>query len=85
MRTRTSEPITATELRAQIYRVLDRVLATGKPQRVRRGDRTLVISPEAESPRKRLDLDRLPRRQAINCTPDELVEQGWEDAWKPDL
>lgn len=47
------KPMTATDLRKDIYRVLD----------------------EGE---RRLRLADLPRREALNCTPDELVETSWE-------
>lgn len=78
-----ADPITVTELRADLYRVVDNVLTTGKAQRIRRGDRYLTLQPEGDA--RRLDLDRLPRRTAITCTPDELVEQGFADQWTPDL
>lgn len=74
------KPMTATELRKDIYRVLDEVLETGVPQEVSRGARTLVIVPAGG---QRLRLADLPRREALNCTPDELVETSWE--WSPDL
>ncbi len=77
-----ADPMTATELRANLYRVIDEVLETGRPQRVRRGDQFVLISPE--EPRVRLRLEDLPRRDAIACSPDELVEQSFADAWTPD-
>src|SRR5690349_23891883 len=49
--------MTATELRKDIYRVLDDVLETGIPQEVSRGSRTLMIVPAGG---KRLRLDSLP-------------------------
>lgn len=79
------EPMNATELRKDIYRVLDEVLDTGIPQEIRRGERRLLIV-TAEGPRRpRLRLETLPRRQAINCTPDELIETGWSEEWKGEL
>ena len=39
------KPMTATELREDIYRVLDEVLETGVPQQVTRGSGTLMIVP----------------------------------------
>jgi hypothetical protein len=67
--------MTATELRKDIYRVLDDVLETGVPQEVIRGSRTLMIVPSGGG---RLRLSDLPRREALNCTPEELVETSWE-------
>ncbi len=64
--------LTATELRANLYRVIDEVLATGRPCRVTRGKRAVLI--ETETPRRRkLDLSKLTKRNVLNCTFDELV------------
>ena len=73
-----SRPMTATELRKDIYRVLDDVLETGRPQEVQRGARTLMIVP-VDGPRLRLA--DLPRREALTCSPDDLVETSWEREW----
>lgn len=32
-----------------------------------------------------LDLDKLPRREALNCTPEELIETSWENEWSPEI
>lgn len=47
-------PITATQLRANVYQVLDEILETGMPQEVKRGDSKLVILP-AKSRRRLKD------------------------------
>lgn len=73
-----SHPITATQLRANVYQVLDQILETGIAQEVKRGDSKLVIMPA--NSRRRLK-DR-PRRDGLNCTIDELVATSWE--WNPD-
>ncbi len=75
------KPLHSTALRANIYRVLDRILRTGEPQEVVREGRRLLILPVPEA---RLDLGKLPRREALACSPDELVEISWEDAWSQD-
>jgi hypothetical protein len=49
--------------------ILDNVLETGVPREVLQGSR---------SP---LRLEDLPRREALNCTPEELVETSWR--WEP--
>ena len=72
-----SHPITATQLRTNIYQVLDEILKTGIAQEVKRGDSKLVILP-AKS-RRRLK-DR-PKRNGLNCTVEELVGTSWE--WNP--
>jgi hypothetical protein len=74
-----AKTMTVTELRKDIYRVLDDVLESGVPQEVTRGSRTLMIVPAGG---KRLRLEDLPRREALNCTPDELVETSWN--WAPE-
>lgn len=70
--------LTATELRKNIYRVLDEVLKTGVPREVERKGQVLLIVP-AEPRRRRLE--DLPRRELLNCTFDELVATHWD--WEP--
>ena len=76
--------LTATELRANLYRVIDEVLATGKPCRVTRGKRAVLIQSEKPK-RRRLDLSKLTKRDVLNCSFDELVAISWEKEWKPTL
>ena len=73
-------PLTATELRANVYRTLDEVIKTGRPRTIIRGGNRLIITLERD---RRLRIEDLPERQAIECTPDELVETSWEGEWKP--
>lgn len=75
------KPLTATELRANLYRVLDEVVETGIPQEVRRGERTLLIL-LADPPRRRLA--DLPKREVLACSVDELIATSWQDAWDRD-
>ncbi len=73
--------MTATELRRNVYNVLDEVLATGKPQEIlRQGRKLLIISAE---PGKR-SFASAPKRQILRCSFDELVATSWEDAWNPE-
>ena len=72
--------ITATELRRDVYRILDEVLESGMAREVVRKGRKILITP-AEP--KRLRLQDLPRRRARNCSFDELVATSWEKAWEP--
>lgn len=56
--------ITLTALRKQLFRVADRVLSTGTPVRIRRGERVLTLS--ADAPRRAVSrLGRLKRRDLI--------------------
>jgi len=70
------KPLTATELRANVYRILDEVIDSGRPRTIIRGGSRLLITPEGG---RRFKLEDLPRRKAIDCTPDELVETSWQD------
>ncbi len=72
------KPMTPTELRNDIYRVLDDVLRSGIPQEIIRGSQTLLLVP-AEG--RRLRLEDLPRREALACSPDELVATHWDHEW----
>jgi len=76
-----SASITATQLRQNVYRILDEVLESGRPTEVVRNGRKLLIVPDEP---RRLRLSELPKRQILNCTPDELVATTWEKAWNPD-
>ena len=40
--------LTASKLRANVYRLLDEVLETGKPLEIERNGKTLVITPKEE-------------------------------------
>ena len=73
--------ITASKLRANVYRLLDEVLETGQPLEIERNGRVLVISPKEE----RSFWDRLPRREGfIVGDPDELIHMDWSSEWNPD-
>lgn len=65
-----STQITPTQLRQNVYRILDEVLESGRPTEVVRNGRKLLIVPEEP---RRLRLRELPKRQIMNCTLDELV------------
>lgn len=72
--------ITATELRRNIYKLLDQVIETGEALEIERNGKILRISP----PQGR-DLEKLfPRRDDIyNGDSEELVHMDWSDTWKP--
>ncbi len=75
-----SATVTATELRSNIYRILDEVLDSGRAQEVVRKGRRLLIVP-AEPKRRRLE--DLPRRKITTCSFEELVATSWEHSWEP--
>ena len=74
--------VTASQLRADIYRILDQVAETGIPVEIVRRRRRLKIVPAEDSkPRK---LDRLKARtKALVGDPEALVHLDWSKDWKP--
>jgi hypothetical protein len=73
--------ITASALRANVYRLLDEVLESGRPLEIERKGKVVVIAPKEEQS----IWDRLPRRDgAIVGDPDELVHMDWSAEWNPD-
>lgn len=74
--------VTASELRANVYRLIDEVLETGIPLQInRRGKKLLLTS--AEPVRNRLDLIKT-NPNAIVGDPDDLVHIDWSSEWDPD-
>lgn len=77
---RRGRALSATALRQDLYRVLDRVVATGEPAIVERKGVVLEIVVAARAP----DLGRLPSRpDLIVGDPDELIHLDWSAEWKP--
>jgi hypothetical protein len=69
------------QLRANLYRLLDRVLRTGEPIEIdRAGQKLLLVSKE-----KRGKLHNLTRRDVITGDPEDLVHLDWSKEWKGDL
>jgi prevent-host-death family protein len=74
--------VTPTELRADIYNLLDEVLRTGLPLEIKKDGKLLRIIPVAQ-PDKMQNL--VPRPEVIQGDPDELAELSWEDEVSLDL
>lgn len=74
--------VTATELRTNIYQLLDEVLRSGLPIEVKKGDRKLRIVP-VEKVDKFQNL--VYRPDAIQGDPEELVSLSWEGEVSLDL
>jgi len=73
--------VTASELRQNIYRLLDRVIETGEPLEIeRRGRRLRVIAADRRSKLERL----VPRPDAIVGDPDWFVHVDWSGEWTGD-
>ncbi len=74
-----SKRLTASELRADVYRVLDGVLETGMPVEIERKGRVLKIVEERSASK----LSRLIQRQSLKGDPDDIVHMDWSRYWKP--
>ncbi len=70
--------VTASRLRADIYRMLDRVAATGVPIRIRRKGAFLRVIAD-RTPDK---LANLKSRKVLRCGPEEIVHLDWSGEWK---
>lgn len=71
--------ITASKLRANVYRILDEVLATGVPVEIERKGRLLRVV--AVEPASRLG--RLERRGFVVGDPEALLNLDWSGEWRP--
>lgn len=72
--------VTASELRQNVYRLLDEVLRTGRPLEIERGGRRLRIVP-VEAPAKLSRLSVHPG--TIVGDPEDLVHLDWTHEWRP--
>lgn len=72
--------MSASRLRADIYRILDEVLRTGQPVEIERRGGRLKIEP-IEPPDRLAALDQHP--DAIVGDPDELIHVDWSGEWRP--
>jgi len=70
--------VKASNLRKNIYRLLDLVLETGEPLEIERNGRFLKVVPEL---RKGSKLSRLVRHDCISGDPEEIVHLDWSGEW----
>lgn len=75
--------ITVTELRSNIYKIMDNILTTGQPVEIERAGKILRIIPlvdrHPESKLNRL----ISRPEAITGSPEDFTHFDWSDEWKP--
>ncbi|GAB3739406.1 type II toxin-antitoxin system Phd/YefM family antitoxin [Microlunatus parietis] len=72
--------VSASELRQNVYRLLDEVLDTGMPLEIERGGRRLrIVVADDVSKLSRL----VPHPGTINGDPEELVHVDWSAEWRP--
>ena len=77
----TPRPVSPSELRQNVYRLIDQVLATGEPLEIERKGRRLRLVPS--EPVDRLALIR-PIPDLIAGDPEDLVSSDWSGEWDAD-
>ncbi len=70
--------MTASKLRENIYKVLDRVLTTGVPVEINRKGKVLKIIP----PQGYSKLSKIKKRDVIRGSPQDIVHVDWSGEWK---
>ena len=70
--------ITASQLRQDVYRLLDQVVATGVPLEIQRKGRTLKVVPDPAPEGK---LSSLTPHVCIVGDPEEIVHMDWSGEW----
>jgi PHD/YefM family antitoxin component YafN of YafNO toxin-antitoxin module len=72
--------ITLTQLRANIFKLIDQVLETGTPLEIERKGRRLKIIPEQEVSK----MDKLiARDDFVKGDLDDFIHLDWSDQWRP--
>lgn len=71
----------STELRKNIYRILDQVIDSGIPVPIERKGKRLKIVLEEKTDK----LMNLTKREGLNVKPDEIIDLNWEQEWKPSI
>ena len=71
--------VKATQLRANIFKILDHVAESGETVEVVRKGSVLKITPD----RRNRKLGGLPRRKCVVGDPEDLVHVDWSAAWRP--
>jgi len=74
--------ITATQLRKDVYRLLDQVVTSGEVIEVTRKGKLVRIEPVGGG----YKLESLKAHPSSICgDPDALVHTDWSDGWQPEL
>jgi len=74
------ERLSVSKLRANLYRIVDRVIASGQGVEIVRRGHTLRIEPATES--HPVD-DLRPHPEYLNADPEALVHVDWSGEWQP--
>lgn len=71
--------VTVSELRANIYKTLDRVLASGIPLEINRRGKILTLVP----PSGKSKLNNILKKHGVfNGNPESIVHVDWSKEWK---
>jgi antitoxin (DNA-binding transcriptional repressor) of toxin-antitoxin stability system len=82
--------VSATQLRQNIYAILDEALKTGKPVEIERKGKVLRIVPEIAPNREMIDendlsefprLARLTKKDWFVGNPEDIVHMDWSHEW----
>mgnify|MGYP003980195719 CR=1 FL=1 len=74
-------PITATDLRQNLYKILDEIIRSGNPVEIKRKGSLLKIIPEKNA--KVFDL--LEDHNVIVGDPEDIVHLDWSTNWSEDI
>jgi hypothetical protein len=77
--------ISITQLRANIYNIVDDIIKTEQPVEIERdGVKLRIIAIHPEHPVKTKKIERLIARKEIMVgDPEDYVHIDWSDEWKP--
>ncbi|MBT4290882.1 MAG: type II toxin-antitoxin system Phd/YefM family antitoxin [Deltaproteobacteria bacterium] len=73
--------ITATDLRQNLYKILDEIISTGNPVEIKRKGHLLKIIPEKNV--KVFDL--LENHDVIIGDPEDIVHMDWSTNWNEEI
>ncbi|MDC7218929.1 MAG: type II toxin-antitoxin system Phd/YefM family antitoxin [Spirochaetales bacterium] len=71
---------TATNLRANLYSYLDKVLESGESLEIERKGQRILIMPEIPPSKLR----RLKTRDTLLVNPEEIIHMDWSAQWSPE-
>ncbi len=72
---------TPTQLREDIYNILDEVTTTGQPIKIRTKKTTLTLVPQETQELARFS--KLKKRSVVVGPSEDLVHMDWSRYWKP--
>ena len=73
--------VTPTDLRKNLFKLLDEVIDRGEILEINRNGTILKIVP----PKRVSKFDKLKKHNTMRCDPEELIENEWEKEWVHDL